>query len=183
VNLPTSDGRLVIRHRRPVAQPYPNPYSHPLPTWSYDQKTGEIIVNFTHDPSYPEPGSTKRDDWRTKTYLLTSIPQRRPRTIVDDASQFLTSAFTDPISFLSGKTKATPEEVFASDIDLREDEVIEEERGEEAEIDDSPDQVRRVRMIAVTKRTTDKAELSENTKNRRRWQIIPLLNSRRRTGT
>lgn len=53
---------------------------------------------------------------------------RRPRTFVDDASEFLATGVSNAFSFLSGATvptspKATPDEVFNGDIDLHEGEV------------------------------------------------------------
>ncbi|KAJ7757545.1 WD40 repeat-like protein [Mycena metata] len=97
--------RLVLRHRRPVSLPYPNAYSHPLPKFSYSAETGEISGAF-------------------RAFILASIPLRKPRTILDDAQAFISSAITAPLSFFSGapSPKATPEEVFSTHIDLGEDE-------------------------------------------------------------
>ncbi|KAJ7157164.1 WD40 repeat-like protein [Mycena filopes] len=146
------DDRLVLRHRRPVSLPYPNAYSHPLPTFSYSPETGEITAHFAVDPSYPPPSDFPSDAWKKKTFILASIPLRKPRTILDDAHAFLASAITTPLSFFSAaptSPKATPEEVFSTHIDLGEHEVLEEERGEEAEVDDSPEWGRRVRVLGI----------------------------------
>jgi hypothetical protein len=102
----------------------------------------------------------------------------------DDATAFLSSAISTPLSLLSGQRvapRATLEEVVSSHIDLNEDEVLEEERGEEAEVDDSPEPARRVRMLSIV----DKLESTPSDKamNRRRWQTIPLRKSNARTGT
>jgi len=53
---------------------------------------------------------------------------RKPRTFVDDASEFLVTGVSSAFSFLSGagvptSPKATPDEVFNGDIDLSESEV------------------------------------------------------------
>ena len=53
---------------------------------------------------------------------------RKPRTFVDDASEFLATGVSNAFSFLSGAPvptppKATPDEVFNGDIDLNEEEV------------------------------------------------------------
>jgi hypothetical protein len=53
---------------------------------------------------------------------------RKPRTFVDDASDFLVTGVSNAFSFLSGAEvstapKATPDEVFNGDIDLNEEEV------------------------------------------------------------
>jgi WD repeat-containing protein 23 len=105
---------------------------------------------------------------------------------MDDATAFLSSAVSTPLSFLSGRSvapQATPEEVFSSDIDLNEDEVLEEERGEEAEVDDSPEPARRVRMLSIVDKEKGDKALGQKAMNRRRWQIVPLRKSNARTGT
>ena len=68
------------------------------------------------------------------------------------------------------------------EIDLGEDEVVEEERGEEAEVDDSPELLRRVLMIAVSNQPEDENSMSPKAINRRRWQIVPLRTTDKRTG-
>jgi len=179
------DECLVIRHRRPVSQPFPNKYAHPLPRFTYLSETGEISAQFAYDPSFPSSGASS-EAWRSKTYLLTSIPQRKPRTIIDDASDFFTSSFLTPISFLTSSSappQARPDEVFNGDIDLAEDEVLEEDKGEEAEVDDSPALGRKVRIVAVS--TAEKSMmdllLSEKAKKRRKWVVTPLRTVNART--
>ncbi|KIM71530.1 hypothetical protein PILCRDRAFT_752748 [Piloderma croceum F 1598] len=115
--------------------------------------------------------------WQNKAYVLSSIPMRKPRTFVDDASDFLVTGVSNAFSFLSGAEvstapKATPDEVFNGDIDLKEEEVLEQDRGEEGEVDDSPEAIRRMRVLALT-------QVDLNTsghKARARWQfeITPL---------
>ncbi|KAJ6541801.1 WD40-repeat-containing domain protein [Mycena capillaripes] len=175
--------RLVLRHRRPVSLPYPNDYSHPLPKFSYSAETGEITVHFTTDPSYPPPSAVTSEAWKQKTYILASIPLRRPRSILDDAHALISSAITTPLSlFGAGSPKATPEAVFSTDIDLGEDEILEEERGEEAEIDDSPEWGRKVRMLGIVNKSREEREVIEKARNRRRWQITALRKTDARTG-
>jgi len=180
---PAPDDCLVLRHRRPVSLPFPNSYSHPLPQFRYDKQTGEISVIFSSDPAYPPPGSSRTSSrsWANKSYLLSSIPIRKPPTLVDNAAAFISSAINTPLSFFTGPAAptATPEEVFSGDIDLAEDEVLEEERGEEAEADDSDEPKRRVRMLTIV----DKNEraLGEKARARRQWEIIPLRTSLKRT--
>ncbi|KAJ7837377.1 hypothetical protein B0H14DRAFT_3109751 [Mycena olivaceomarginata] len=123
----SKDDRLVIRHRRPVSLPYPNAYSHPLPTFQYSAETGEITVHYTSDPSHPPPSAVSSDAWKKRTYILAL--QHRHR--------------------------------------LAEDEVLEEERGEEAEVDDSPEWGRKVRVLGIR-------EIIEKARNRRRWQITAI---------
>lgn len=182
------DDRLVLRHRRPVSYPFPNSYAHPLPTFAYSADSGEISINFASDPTYPPPsasGSSASNSWKTKVYILASVPLRKPRTIIDDAADFLTSAISTPFSFLSGqtpKTHATPEEVFSGVIDLDENEVIEEERGEEAEADDSAELGRRVRMLTIVRGREGDQPSGEKAKSRRQWEILSLRKVDARTG-
>jgi len=57
-----------------------------------------------------------------------------------------------------GHTEATPDQVFDSgDIDLKEDEILEQERSEEGELDDSPEPLRPVQMIVMPKGGDGKA--------------------------
>ncbi|KAK0456165.1 hypothetical protein EV421DRAFT_1895420 [Armillaria borealis] len=175
--------RLVLRHRRPISLPFPNSYSHPLPKFSYDLQTKEIHVNFSCDPAYPLPSAFHSNAWKEKTYLLAAIPLRKPRTIIDDASQFIHSALTSSLSLFqsTSPTHSTPEEVYKSGVDLGEDEVVEEERGEEGEVDDSPEPSRKVRMLSVVDATVEDESLVEKARNRRRWQIEPLRIANKRT--
>ncbi|OSX66899.1 hypothetical protein POSPLADRAFT_1042203 [Postia placenta MAD-698-R-SB12] len=180
----TSDEKLVVRHRRPVFHPFPNAYSHPLPRFSYDRQTQNITVTFAADPAYPsDPRAMATSAWKEKVFLLTSIPARKPRTIADDASALLNTALATPMAFFGsfGKpSSATPEDVFSSgDIDLREDEILEQDRSEEGEVDDSPDKLRRVRIVALTKEELHAA--SSKARFRQRWKVIPLLASKSRT--
>ncbi|TFK56757.1 hypothetical protein OE88DRAFT_1613520, partial [Heliocybe sulcata] len=145
------DGRLVLRHRRPIVHPFPNAYSHPLPQFSYSAETKEISVTFDTDPAYPAPTASQTREsvteaWRRKRYILSSIPERKPKTFMDDASAFLTSAMNTPLSFFSGNrnVESSPDAVFGGELELHEDEILEQDRGEEGEVDDSPDPLRRV---------------------------------------
>ncbi|CAA7268039.1 unnamed protein product [Cyclocybe aegerita] len=178
--------RLVLRHRRPVSFPFPNSYAHPLPKFSYSAKTGEISVHFACDPAYPGPETAPSTAWQGKTYLLTSVPKRKPRTIIDDASAFIASNILTPISFLTGTqapAQAQPDEVFGADIDLNEDELVEEERSEEAEIDNDPELARKVRIVTAPTAEKDMLDLllSEKARNRRRWVISPLRTTNAKT--
>ncbi|KAG6908271.1 hypothetical protein DXG01_005536 [Tephrocybe rancida] len=101
----------------------------------------------------------------------------QPKTLIDDAAAFLSSAISTPLSFLSGMgaaPQATPDEALTGPINLDENEVIEEDRSEEAEVDDSPDVERKVRMVVVADKHSDKATTGEKARNRRRWQVASL---------
>ena len=115
---------------------------------------------------------------------MTSLPMRRPRTIIDDASDLLTTAISLPFSLLGAKSPArpNPNEVFDSgDIDLREDEILETDRSEEGEVDDSAERFREVRVIGVTKEDHNSA--GEKAKARRQWIVQALRSTKSRTGS
>jgi hypothetical protein len=97
--------------------------------------------------------------------------------MIDDAQAFIASAMSTPLSFISGgrvPAQPTPEEVFRSDIDLGEDEVLEEDRGEEAEVDDSLEWGRKVRLLSITNKFQEEKGIVEKARNRRRWKITAL---------
>lgn len=141
-------------------------------------------MHFTSDPAHPPPSAFISDAWKKKTYILASIPQRKPRTMMDDAHAFISSAITTPLSLfgLPSPNKATPEAVFDTHIDLGEDEVLEEERGEEAEVDDAPEWGRKVRVLGIVNKSREEKEIIEKARNRRRWQITALRKTDARTG-
>ena len=80
---------------------------------------------------------------------------------------------------------ARPDEVFGGEIDLNEDEVVEEEKGEEAEVDDAGDLTRKVRVVGIP--TADKdtldALLSQTARQRRRWIVTPLRRAAAKTAS
>lgn len=123
--------------------------------------------------------------WKDKLFFMTSIPMRKPRSLIDDASQLLTSAISVPFSFLGGHSappSAHPDDVFNSgDIDLKEDEILETERSAEGEVDDSPEKHRQVRVIGVTKE--EEGAAGELANARKQWIVIPLRSTRNRTGS
>ncbi|KAJ7070503.1 hypothetical protein C8F01DRAFT_1244238 [Mycena amicta] len=188
------EDRLVLRHRRPVSYPFPNAYSHPLPRFSYSPQTGEITVHFTHDPTHPPPYSLSTqwtNTWERKTYILASVPLRKPRTILDDAHAFLSSAIStvavNPLTLFSGaptspKAAVTHEAVVSTDIDLGEDEVLEEERGEEAEVDDSAEWGRKLRVLGIVDKEQEERGIVEAARKRRKWKITSLRAIDARTG-
>lgn len=175
--------RLVLRHRRPATYPYPNRFSHPFPKFKYSQHTGEITVHFETDPSYPEPGEATSDAWKSKTYVLTSVPLRKPRTVLDDASQFFTTNIFRPIGAAFGGATghaATAEEV--ATLELRGDEVLEEEKREEDEVDDSAEVFRRLRVVALADKADSDKTMTEKARRRRQWVVRGLRKSNARTG-
>jgi len=119
--------------------------------------------------------------WRSKTFYVTALASRRPRTILDGASDALTSAFRSSFSLLAG-VRVSPTDTTAAGTDdtfnLREDEVEEQERGEEAEVDDDPAHERAVRVIGLT--PGEHLGLSDKAWARRRWEVVPLRATARR---
>lgn len=157
-----TDGRLVLRHRRPVTQPYPNAHSHPLPQFRYDGHTGRLTVEFENDPEFA--GGTA---WQAKTFYLAALPRPRPRRLLDNATHVLATAFRTPLSlFAQDSIAAGTDDAF----NLRHEEVEEQDRGEDAEADDDPAHDRAVRVIGLVRHL----ELSEKAWARRQWEVLPL---------
>lgn len=168
------DEGLVLRHRRPVSLLYPNHYSHAIPKFRYSEQTGEITVTFEADPAYPDSSNGL---WRTMTYNLTAIPMRKPRTFLDDASEAISSVLRSPLSLFSVGGARSEHEV-NEEFNLREDELEERDWGEDAEVDDSPENMRKVKVVASTEE--DLRELGNQARIRRMWEVLPLRTSARR---
>ncbi|RDX51000.1 WD40 repeat-like protein [Lentinus brumalis] len=175
---------LVLRHRRPVTLPFPNAYSHPLPRFAYSPDTKEVTVTFASDPSYPAAPESRRESvsaaWKEKTYYLSSVPMRRPPTLIANASALLTSAMSGPLALFGGQTHTTPDMVFDGEIDLAEGELAEQDRTEAEEVDDSLDPLRPVKVVALV--PEEVAGSSDTARLRRQWEIMPLRNTKHRTG-
>jgi hypothetical protein len=170
--------------------PFPNRLSHPFPQFNYSPTTGQISVTFAYDPAYPGPNRASTASWRNRTYLLTSVPARKPRGLLDDASDFLqgaASAISSPFAMALGMRSPDPSasasaaEVQRGEFDLREDELSEIDRAEEDGIDDSPDPLRRVMVISLASGVSQ--DIGPRTRDRRRWEVIPLLKAKAMTGT
>ena len=148
--------------------PYPNMYSHPLPRFRYNVNTGRLTVGFENDPAFA--GGTA---WQT--FYLTALPRRRPRTLLDGATDVLASALRAPLSFFGRPSLPAHDSTTAGTDDtfnLREEEVDEQERGEDAEVDDDPARDRAVRVIGLTAK--EHHELSDRASARRQWEVLPL---------
>lgn len=77
-----------------------------------------------------------------------------------------------------GHNKPTPDQVFdGGDIDLRDDEILDLDRTEEGEVDDSPDLLRVVGVVTVSPTDYDKT-VEPYKALRRRWEILPLRAAR-----
>src|ERR1700761_8847795 len=111
------DHGLVLRRRRPMTHPFPNYYSHALPRFQYSPRTGQISVIFSSDPTYAHhavttTGGSTSSNWLSKKFVLTTLPMRRERSLVDDATDFIastTSLLTNPVSnFFAPKSPSRP---------------------------------------------------------------------------
>lgn len=69
------------------------------------------------------------------------------------------------------------EHVRDGQFDLLDNEVLEEERPEETEIDDDPDLMRRVRVVGYRQQS---GLPNSKARDRRRWEILPIRKERRR---
>ncbi|KAF9651384.1 hypothetical protein BDM02DRAFT_3110823 [Thelephora ganbajun] len=167
---------LVLRHRRPISYPFPNEFSHPLPQFSYDKETQQISITFSYPPNF----ANSPQDWAENTYLLASKPRARPKSVIEQATAFFSTAVTSSKSMLSGvgHNKPTPDQVFDNgDIDLRDDEILDLDRSEEGEVDNSPDLLRLARVVTVSPTDYDKT-VAPYKALRRRWELLPLRATR-----
>lgn len=156
--------------------PFPNSYSHPLPRFSYDSSTGNIHVRFTCDPSYPSPSQNAPSvAWQERQYLVSSIPRRKPPSVLDNAAQFFSSAASRLAPVIAGEEIQRDDE---GEFDLRENEIVEEERPAENEVDDSPDIHRDIVVLSLpflSGRDHDTHGGGSSTaRERRRWEILPI---------
>ena len=100
--------------------------------------------------------------------------------MIDHASAFITSTVSSSLTMLSGlgHTQATPDYVFDSgEIDLTEDEILDQDRGEEGEVDDSLEPLRLANVIAVRK-ADENRPVGQKASLRRQWEILPLRTTR-----
>ena len=104
---------------------------------------------------------------------------KRPKSFIDNASAFLSATVAAPFSLLAGSAstqpKSTPEDVFGGDIDLAEDEMLEQDRGEEGEVDDSPEPHRNLCLLSIDPGSTPPE--GTNARKRRQWQLFALRRS------
>lgn len=136
-------------------------------------------MSFSCDPTYPPPGSAASNAWRRSRYILSSVPMKRPKSFIDHASTFLSATVAAPFSLLAGsistQPKSTPEEVFDGNIDLAEDEMLEQDRGEEGEVDDSPEPHRNLRLLSIGPGGAPPE--GTNARKRRQWSVSALRRS------
>jgi len=68
----------------------------------------------------------------------------------------------------------------SGEYDLRENEIVEEERAEAEEVDDNPDPARQVRVYGFRPRDLAEGAGNSRARERRRWEIVPIRKERRR---
>lgn len=180
------DNKLVVRRHRPMTFPFPNAYSHPWPRFTYDRTTGLIRIQYRCDPSYPSPSAYPSQAWKERDYILTSVPLRRPKSLLETTADFFATATSKvhlPFNPFGGPAAAlTAAHVSTGEFDLREEEVMEEERGENEHDDDSPEKMRNVQVITLPIGWSEK-EKDTRAMERRRWQIVEVLANRNVTRT
>ena len=147
--------------------------------------SGRISVDFECDPTYT---SSQGDTWKKKSYLLASIPKRKPKSLLSSVLSNPLSAFGLPSPGpKSPAANATIEDMRESGLDLREDELVERDWEETEEVDDSPDWHRYVKVIGVSRPSgfggddNGEAELTLAARERRTWEVLPLRNARAST--
>lgn len=163
--------------------PFPNPYSHPIPQFAYDPSTGHLHVRFSCDPSYAPLSPTPSVKWREQQYLVTSIPLApKNATLLDTATDFLFSSASRLVSgvkspFVPSFPSSPPE---FGEFNLLDEEVMEEERGEEGDVDNSPEDRRDMRVISLPHSAIRGIHEggSRMARERRRWEIVPILRER-----
>ena len=100
---------------------------------------------------------------------------------MEHATTFFSTAVTSSkylISGVQGHNKATPDQVFDDgEIDLLDDEILDLDRGEEGEVDDSPELLRLVRVVTISPTDYDKT-VEPYKALRRRWELLPLRAAR-----
>jgi len=61
---------LITTLSRQRTEPWPNPWSHPLPTFSYSEESKMITVKFYIDPVVSDHWPRAESKWREKTFAL-----------------------------------------------------------------------------------------------------------------
>jgi DDB1- and CUL4-associated factor 11 len=160
-----------------MTQPYPNPYSHPLPTFKFNPKFGTITIHFNCDPlAHAAKGLpfSLPSAHPPASYNLASLPQRKPPGFLDNLNGFITGAG----ALIGARQAPEPDEVFGGNIDLREDELVDNERDDALEADDDPAPARDVVVLCAY----PQEKLGPRAQARRRWEVVPLRTTRAITG-
>ena len=108
---------------------------------------------------------------------------RRARTFgenVVDALSMVPNPFLLMRGQVTGPTRSNLE-VAKGDFDVKEDELLDEDRADDEEVDDSPEQLRRVRVLERTDAHTETPK--EKRQDRYQWEILPVRTNKARAGS
>lgn len=171
----------MLRHRRPISFPFPNKHAHPLPKFTHSTETGEISVQFAHDPTYPSPEDTLSTDWQNKSFVLTCDAQRRkvressaPRRRSLFGKLFKSKKATHQSA--SASTPSTHRISKESGVMETSEHVTELQVQPEDWVEIPGSYTDKIRVVTVdtANTATDDHKLSEEAKQRYRWLVIPL---------
>lgn len=99
---------LIMTFNRQRTEPWPNPWSHPLPTFSYSEESKMITIKFYADPVVSNDWPRAESEWREKEFALaarsvvgTIIPsfQEIARWAPDSVKSTIRWADSDAVGF------------------------------------------------------------------------------------
>ena len=131
------------------------------------------------------PSGYPSQAWKEREYILTSVPQARPKSFLENTSNFFASAVSKiPLgpAFGAPAVASSSAHINTGEFDLRQEEIMEEERAAEEEADDSPEPAREVKMLNLPLGSLEK-EKNTMAAERRKWDVIPVLANRNVTRT
>ena len=70
VKLYLQENALILTKTRVPTVPWPNPWSHPMPTFSYSKETKCISVKFYADPCVPGSWPRAETEWKDKEFVI-----------------------------------------------------------------------------------------------------------------
>lgn len=70
IELFTQGNALILAKTRAPTVPWPNPWSHPLPTFTYSEETKCISVNFYAHPYVSGRWPRTEKEWKEKEFLV-----------------------------------------------------------------------------------------------------------------
>jgi WD repeat-containing protein 23 len=100
---------------------------------------------------------------------------RRPPSVLENATQFFASAAATLVPAIAPSISYRDDEL--DPFSLTDNEVMEEERGAEGDVDDSPEVRRDIRVLSLPLATRQGGTDGGGTKaarERRRWEVLPI---------
>jgi hypothetical protein len=70
---------VILTNDRQRTEPWPNPWSHPLPTFLYSKESKSITVTFHSDPLISYKWSRPESEWKGKQFILAARTMGSPR--------------------------------------------------------------------------------------------------------